>query len=220
MPQVGRHGRTSSASVGRVAARVVCISRVDAAGGIAVASLVAERLGYRYVDEEIVERAAEKSGADPEDVADVEQRKSRLLRFIEDLGHMAPDADVSGTRVASQSHRQLIQDVIVEVAEQGDAVIVAHAASHALAGQNGVLRVLLTASAEARARDAADQGLGLEDAERAVRDSDAARADYLKRFYGLDHELPSQYDLVVNTETIGPEQAADLIVLAAGLEQE
>ena len=200
-------------------ARVVCISRVDAAGGAAVGSLVAKRLGYRYVDEEIVEQAAEKAGADPEDVADVEQRKSRLLRFIEDLGHFAPEADVSGTRVSGESHRQLIQDVIVEVAEQGDAVIVAHAASHALAGHGGVLRVLLTASAEARARDAAGRGLRLEEAERAVRDSDAARADYLKRFYGLDDELPSQYDIVVNTERIGPEQAADLIVVAAGFQQ-
>jgi cytidylate kinase-like protein len=203
-----------------VAARVVCISRVDAAGGAAVGSLVAQRLGFRYVDEEIIEQAAEKAGADPEDVADVEQRKSRLLRFIEDLGHFAPDADVSGTRVADQSHRELIQDVIAEVADQGSAVIVAHAASHALAGEKGVLRVLLTASADARARDAAKRGLETEEAERAVRDADAARADYLKRFYSVDNELPSQYDLVVNTERIGPEQAADLIVLAAGLAPE
>ena len=139
-------------------ARVVCISRADAAGGTAVGSRVAEQLGYRYVDEEIVELAAEKAGADTEDVADVEQRKSRLLQFIEDLVHLAPEADVSGTRVASQSHRQLIQDVIAEVADQGNAVIVAHAASHALAGRNNILRVLLTASPEARARPRPTEG--------------------------------------------------------------
>jgi len=50
---------------------------------------------------------------------------------------------------------------------------------------------------------------------RAVNDSDAGRADYLKRFYGISEELPTHYDLVVNTDAISIEQAAGLISLAA-----
>jgi len=40
-----------------------------------VARLVAEQLGLRYVDEEIVSAAAQRAGAAPELVADAEQRK-------------------------------------------------------------------------------------------------------------------------------------------------
>jgi cytidylate kinase len=48
-----------------------------------------------------------------------------------------------------------------------------------------------------------------------VKDSDAGRRDYLRRFYGIDEELPTHYDLVVNTDVLTVEQAADLVSLAA-----
>ncbi len=38
--------------------RVVCISRTMAAGGETVGELVAQRLGFRYVDEQIITLAA------------------------------------------------------------------------------------------------------------------------------------------------------------------
>jgi cytidylate kinase len=47
-----------------------------------------------------------------------------------------------------------------------------------------------------------------------VKDADAARRDYLKRFYGVDEELPTHYDLVVNTDVLSVERAADLIAQA------
>jgi cytidylate kinase len=46
--------------------------------------------------------------------------------------------------------------------------------------------------------------------------SDGARADYFKRFYRVPVELPTHYDLVVCTDRLMPETAADLIVAAAG----
>jgi len=51
---------------------VVCISRTLAAGGEAVGRAVAPRLGYRFVDEEIVSKAAQKAQVDPAVVAATE----------------------------------------------------------------------------------------------------------------------------------------------------
>ena len=56
---------------------------------------------------------------------------------------------------------------------------------------------------------------GASDPARFVRDSDAGRADYFQRFYGIERELPTHYDLVVNTEALTPDEAADVIVAAA-----
>jgi len=47
-----------------------------------------------------------------------------------------------------------------------------------------------------------------------VKESDAARRDYLKRFYGVE-ESPTQYDLVVNTDALSFDQAAELVATAA-----
>ena len=101
--------------------------------------------------------------------------------------------------------RALIREAIEEAAGRGSVVIVAHAASFALAGEEGILRVLVTASPETRAGRS----------EGSLEDSDAARADYLRRFYGVDHELPTHYDLVINTDVVSVERAADLVALAA-----
>ena len=177
--------------------------------------LLSERLGFRYVDEEIVSLAAERAGVSVEDIADTEQRKSLVHRLLAHLAYTAADADVQGALTVPDDHRELIRDVVVEVAEEGDAVIVAHAAAHALGSRDDVLRVLVTAPAEVRARRVgAEQRLDDGEASKFIRQEDAARVDYLKRFYGVQHELPEQYDLVVNTEVLTPEQIVGVVMAA------
>jgi cytidylate kinase len=193
-----------------MAATVVCISRTTGAGGEEVGRLVADALGFEYVDEDIVARAAERGGVSAEDVADAERRKSVLRRLLTEMGTgsgvetygLAPGAGGAMT----DDMRALIREAIEEVAAQGKVVIVAHAASFALTGREGILRVLVTASPETRAGRF----------EGSIKASDADRADYLRRFYGVEQELPTHYDLVVNTDAVGVERAAELVALAAG----
>jgi Cytidylate kinase-like family len=204
-----------------VSRSLVCISRAWGAGGEEVGRLVAERLGFLFVDEEIIVRAAKLGGVDPETVADAERRKPLLERWLDYLaqGGAALDAapmPADWNEPPTEAVREFIRDAIGEVAERGNAVIVAHAASHAIGAAPNALRVLVTASPETRSRRlAAAEGLGAEDAARAVKRSDAERADYLKRFFGAKEELPTRYDLVVNTDTLSIDKASALIVLAA-----
>jgi cytidylate kinase len=53
------------------------------------------------------------------------------------------------------------------------------------------------------------------DPARFIRENDAGRADYFLRFYSVEHELPTHYDLVINTEALTPDEATDIIVAAA-----
>jgi cytidylate kinase len=200
-----------------------------AAGGETVGTLVAERLGFRYVDEEIVKLAAREAQVDAGVVAAAEQRQRLLQRLLDNLPsahHLAgaltlapvlPNlAESHGHRTVPEEMRLLIRAAIHQVAKAGRAVIVAHAASMALAGVEGVLRVLVTASPEVRAgRVAAAGGLSPAAADAAIAESDFQRRDYLKRFYGVKEELPTHYDLVVNTEVLSAERAAAIIVAAA-----
>jgi cytidylate kinase len=78
------------------------------------------------------------------------------------------------------------------------------------------LRVLVTASTETRVeRVAAAKRIDDRAATRRVREEDAARADYLKRFYGIQDEVPTLFDLVLNTDVLGPEKAAEVVLVAA-----
>ena len=126
-------------------------------------------------------------------------------------GYLEPEVPVS------DELRDLIRQAIEETAARGDAVIVAHAASHALAARADALRVLVTASPATRcARVAAEQGLSEKDAA-AHRLGRRTRTglDYLKRFFGEKSELPTQYDVVVNTDRLSPAEAASIVTVAA-----
>src|SRR5688572_2417337 len=68
-----------------MAHRVVCISRVTAAGGEAIGHAIAERLGFRYVDDEVITLAAESAGVDPAVVEDAEHERSLLARLVDAL---------------------------------------------------------------------------------------------------------------------------------------
>jgi hypothetical protein len=188
--------------------------------GEEVGRLVSAQLGFRYLDEEIVSVAAARENLDPELVGDAERRKPLVERLLAALASSGAEA-IAGQlpdEASSQAgrHRELIRDTIEQAAAQGEVVIVAHAASFALAGSEGLLRVLVTASPETRSRRLARARV-LDEAEagKAVRSSDAARADYLRRFYGVDAELPTHYDLVVNTDGLTAEEAAGVITEAA-----
>ena len=206
-----------------MARAVVCISHATGAGGEDVGKQVAEQLGYVYVDEEIVARAAAAGGLEPRDVADEERRKSFAIRMLEALGEGSAEVWMAGgvpgtiEGLKPADVRALIRETVEQTAARGNVVIVAHAASYALEPGPRTLRVLVTASPTTRTqRVGATEGVAAADAERIVKDSDSGRRDYLKRFYSVDRESPTDYDLVLNTDALSSEQAAEIVVGAAG----
>ena len=204
-----------------------------------MAVAVAAALGFPVISEEILSRAAAEAGVSLETVADIERRKTFMSKITARLVpnsaaasdptfRQSLDAQVtagligialpleSGPRLSKDELRGKIRSAIDEYMAHGDVVILAHAASHSLAGREGVLRVFVTGSREVRSgRLAASRMLSQKDADKMVDTGDANRADYLKRFYGIEAESPSQYDVVVDTDGLTVEEASQIIVSAA-----
>ena len=63
--------------------RIICVSHTTGAGGESVGRTVSDRLGFRYVDDEVVESAADSVGLDPAVVSNVERRKSLVARVLD-----------------------------------------------------------------------------------------------------------------------------------------
>src|SRR5436190_15255025 len=192
--------------------RVICVSHLTGAEGEAVARGVAEQMGFRYLDEEIIETAAEWVDLHPSVIGEVERRKSLMTRIGEAMRGQfmseRPDASVehrSGgadrrEMPADEDLRALIRDVIREAADGEGIVIASHAASMVLADRGDAFRVLVTASQTTRRDRIADEmKLDPRRAEKVLAEEDDARAHYLKRFHGVALELPTHYDLVINT---------------------
>jgi len=218
--------------------RIICFSGTDGSDAAQVASAVANQLGWRAVNEEVVARAAGEAGVGLEALAEVERRKSILAKLVDRFTQPAsvtPDLLMSASNPATAAAigvslprqagsqqldgdelRGLIRSAIDEIARAGEVVFVAHAASQALAGREGVLRVLVTASVPTRsARLAESLQIDAREAEQRVKKGDENRAHYLNSFYGIEHELPTHYDLVVNTDTLVPQEAGAMIAALA-----
>ncbi len=201
--------------------RVICISRSLGAGGEEVGRMGAKELGFRYADEEIIIKAAEKAGVSPETVAQAEHTPSLIARILESMARTPPTPEGwSGAAILPSNttldYGSLIEKVVRETANEGDVVIVAHGASITLGDLRGVLRVLVTASPAVRAeRLVREAKLDEQAARKAIDESDHQRREYLRRFHNVQRELPTHYDLVINTDVLTVTLATRLIVSAA-----
>jgi cytidylate kinase len=179
---------------------VVCLAHSEGACGEEIGQQLADRLGFRYADDAIVVAAAETEQVFPEAVSLAESRSPG--RWLE----------VDFNRFEKTEHvRELIRNAVHETAAEGDVVIVSHAASFALDGRDDVLRVRITASSETRQRQLEQTGVDPDEALRRVRDADKNMKAYLKHFYGVTHELPTHYDLVLNSDRVTIAQAVSAI---------
>jgi cytidylate kinase len=205
-------------------ATVICISGSDGSRVEELAAAVGAALGFHVINEEITERAAAAAGVDRQTVEGVEQRKSARAKILDLLassggahpGFLIADPQSAEANQPSDELRRLIRSAIEEFVAAGSVVILAHAASQVLAGRDHVLRVLVVASPQARSARLADSlGIPAKKADARVKNGDAGRADYLKRFYGVERELPTQYDVVINTDQLTPEEGAAAVVSLA-----
>ena len=171
---------------------VICISRTLGAAGEQLATVVAEKLGFRYADEDILSRAAKIAGVEADVIAASERSEGGATYAV------------------------AIEQAIRETASEGNVVIVAHGASIPLASEPRALRVLVTASPASRARRLAEtDGIDEAGANQAIAESDAARSSYLERIYGVTQELPTTYDVTINTDTMSIPKAARVVMQAA-----
>jgi cytidylate kinase len=201
--------------------RVVTISRTLGSGAEEIGHTVAEKLGFRYIDNQIINWAAERAGVSPATIEKSEHSPPLVDRILQYLGAAAVEtghaAYVAPAGDQPVKYERLIERVIREAAAAGNLVIVAHGASVPLAGLPGLLRVFITASPDVRAeRLAKSAGVKESEATKLLDKSDRERREFLQRFYEVKEELPTRYDLVINTDNLSAEAAANLIVVAAG----
>lgn len=116
---------------------------------------------------------------------------------------------------------ELLTTIILDQAAQGQAMIVGRGGQMILRERADVLHVQVVARFETRVYNIIKrEDVKWREAAHRVRRADEQRAGYLRRFYNVDWLDPSLYDLVICTDKISEEAAADLIVAASRSLQE
>ncbi|HWC30466.1 MAG TPA: cytidylate kinase-like family protein [Dehalococcoidia bacterium] len=194
--------------------------------GDAIAQLVASRLGYAYLDDEVVLRAAQLAGVPATAVAASERWPGLGERIWQGLSSMRREREAAITwhidedRTRSldpRYYRFFLDRVVIQAAHAGNCVIVGHGAQATLRGRGpGICNVLLHGSLGKRAsRLASRDSLSEEEARSRLRRKDHEQSEYLKRVYQVDWLAPDLYRLMLNTDDLAEDDAADLIAQVA-----
>lgn len=211
---------------------IVAVSRQFGSGGARVGRAVAQRLGFQYADREILAEAARRLQVTPEDLEPLDEHAAGFWARIGMLfAQGAPDTPFIPPTLPSVNEADLFdieRHIIAKIAATGNAVIVGRGAAHILsshadadAGSSGqaavgpgtVIRVFLHAPVDARVALAMVE-YGYTDRDEAavvVRDSDRARAKFVRSISGRDWCDATLYDLSMDTHAIGLDRCVDLI---------
>ncbi|HEX3928585.1 MAG TPA: cytidylate kinase-like family protein [Gemmatimonadales bacterium] len=195
---------------------MITISREYGAGGSFVAARVAEQLGWRVVDSQLLEEVAKRAGLTTDEVREREERGPTFVeRLALALAAETPRVLGKAPDVPEKEEARLVkitEQVLAEAAAD-HVVLVGRAAVAVIGDKENALHVKLVGSVEYRAQVIADrEKLTFEEAQRRVRDVDAHRASYHRQYYSRDWTDPRNYHLVLNTGWLGPARAADVIV--------
>ena len=199
---------------------IITISRMYGSGGSEVAARVAKLLGWSLYDNDFVDAVAERLGIPVSEVQAREERTPSLVeRLASALAVASPEMLPPPTEQVPPSEERLAEvtrRIIEEAVARGNAVLVGRGAQAVLARRAGVLHVFCYAPRDALVRRVAERRrISPTEAEKVVDEINKQREHYVRAAFKRSWKAHDNYHLCVNTEWLGVDGAADLIVAAA-----
>ena len=196
---------------------IITISRMYGSGGSDVAARVAQLLGWSLLDHAFIEAVAERLGVPASEVQAREERTPSLVeRLASALAVASPEILPPPTEQLPPTEERLAavtRRIIEEAVARGNAVLVGRGAQSVLARRAGVLHVFCYAPRDALVRRVAERRrISLADAEKIVEEINKQREQYVRTTFKRSWRAHDNYHLSVNTEWLGVEGAAQLIV--------
>jgi len=202
----------------------VTISAGYGAGGSVVAPGVAQRLGLPVLDRAISSRVAALLQVTVPEAVGVEIQRPLVDRLLGIFTPLAGGLLCAGTDAAPPEavpppddaalFREHAEGIMSEALAAG-AVILGRAGAAAFRGRPDVLRVRLFGPPEARIVQASRiENVDLAAARQLLPEVDRARAQYVRRLYGLSIDDPDLFDLQIDSTALPLDACADIIVSA------
>ena len=180
-------------------------------GGSALAQLVGLGLGWKVYDEELVEAIAHRMASPIDEVRALdEQAPSMVQDWLLPLReeYYAPQ----------EAYLDHLAKLIEAIGRAGESILVGRGAGFMLPRET-TLSVRVIAPLKVRAQRLGERmGVSARTARRAARDLDRRRAQFDRTMHRANPNDPHNFDLVLNTGTLGVEMAAEIVIntVAAG----
>ena len=182
---------------------VITISREYGSGGRYVGRLIADKLGIKLYDKDLIIKLAERTGLAEEYIENNEQKRNAL-----DILNNGFYAGLNNDDELFLNESELIK----EIASNESCVIIGRCADFILKDQKNVLKVFITSSMEDKIKRATEiYGFDKNKAEKEINRINKLRANHYKYYTGNNWTDSSNYDLCINSDLYGVEKTADII---------
>jgi cytidylate kinase len=195
---------------------VITISRQFGAGGRTLGEMVAEKLGYEFYDNEVIQMVSIKAKVTADSVAEFEKKTSGIFKKL--IADIVPkslrDRMISRKQeiIDEEIYVDILRKIITEIAEEGNAVIIGRGSQYILKDRGDVSHVLIVADGNDRVKFLEEKyDLTHEQAVNAVGQDDRRRANLYRKFDVTDYDQPDKYHLVLNTSKLDFDTACELI---------
>ena len=209
---------------------IITISRELGSGGHTVGQLLAERLGVRFSDKELIKALREEFHLTTDAIERLKgEKKDWLTSLLRKIVAMPKAENVVewDDKFVQEYRPDLSSDEIFEaekqilrgIAEEGSCVIAGRSGFFVLKDFPNKLDIFITAPREKRIqRVMVKQHLSEQEAAAAIDRVDEGRENYIKRYAGTSRYDVRNYDLVINMDNVPDENAAvELIVKYLGV---
>ena len=192
--------------------KIINIGREFGSGGKDIARLIGKKLEIPIYDNEIISKAAEKSGFSKELFLNSDESRSifSISSFFASGRYGIPDNYVGDNELF-----RIQSEVIKGIAAKKSAVFVGRCSDYIL--RNMVcLDVFITAPKKVRANRISDRlSVSIEEAETLIKKKDRTRQTYYNYFTLGNWGMASNYDMCIDSSVLGIEGTADLIIAVA-----
>ncbi len=210
-------GTTETAAPKSAQQPVIVIGRQYGSGGHEIGKLLADRLGFSFYDNEIIQMTAGSTGYTPQFIREREENMTNS--FLYDLVsqmYIYSDTQEAPRDTIFESEA----DVIRKVASQGNCVILGRCADYVLRDNPDCLKIFLHAPVDFRTRRIMEtEHLSRNDAFRKIRQMDRRRSDnyhyYTRRIWGHS----GNYDLTIDT-SLGMDAVQEIILQTLSLKMQ
>lgn len=188
---------------------IINIGRQFGGGGNSVAAELGRKLGIPVYDKELIRKAAQDSGFSKELFEESDEKK----RFFSLSSIFANGFSETENYMSDRGLFKMQSHTIMNIAEQGSAVIVGRCSDYILRENDCALNVFLTSPLEIRAARIAERaGISLDEATRLAEEKDKKRAEYYNYYTFGNWGVASTYDLCIDSSILGIEGTADFII--------
>ena len=204
---------------------VITIARQFGAGGKTLGSLVAKRLGYTLVDEEIVEMLAQEADVSSDWVDSIAREmgsETFLTRIMLKFGpfrkgYVNVSMETSPGYFDGNLYISLLYKIIPKIAAQDNVVIIGRGGQYILADQPDTYHFLMIADIEHRINFVMDHyDLDRKQAQVVVDKQSKRRLTLYRYFARTDYDQPELYHMVFNMNRVTIEKAVQSVCLLAG----